>query len=138
VQFVVEVAKAREAVLAAIRRHGADLVVMGTRARRGPERWILGSVAEYVLRAAPVDVLAVPPEVAVGRSVSGRAGTRRVAPPRQGRAKPARPASPTPPRRRQASDAQRLLERANLRRIRAHGAARTRRNQARRDARGRA
>jgi nucleotide-binding universal stress UspA family protein len=31
---------------------GADLIVMGTHGRRGPERWWLGSVAERVLRAS--------------------------------------------------------------------------------------
>ncbi|MBL8860823.1 MAG: universal stress protein [Planctomycetes bacterium] len=42
-------------------RRGVDLVVMGTRGRKGLERFLLGSVADYVLRAAPTDVLAVPP-----------------------------------------------------------------------------
>lgn len=42
-------------------RRGVDLVAMGTRGRRGLERFLLGGVADYVLRAAPTDVLAVPP-----------------------------------------------------------------------------
>lgn len=37
----------------------ADLVVMGTHGRRGPSRWWLGSVAERVVRSAPVPVLVV-------------------------------------------------------------------------------
>jgi nucleotide-binding universal stress UspA family protein len=46
-----------EAVLAAAT--GKDLIVMGTHGRRGPGRWWLGSVAERVVRAAPVPVLVV-------------------------------------------------------------------------------
>jgi nucleotide-binding universal stress UspA family protein len=39
----------------------ADLIVVGTHGRSGLEKWLLGSVAESVLSAADVDVLAVPP-----------------------------------------------------------------------------
>lgn len=39
----------------------ADLIVMGTHGRGGFERFILGSVAEKVLRKAPCPVLTVPP-----------------------------------------------------------------------------
>lgn len=38
----------------------ADLVVMGTHGRSGFQRWVLGSVAEKVLRQAPCPVLTVP------------------------------------------------------------------------------
>jgi nucleotide-binding universal stress UspA family protein len=41
---------------------GFDLIVVGTRRRHGPRRWWLGSVAESVLREAPVPVLVVPIE----------------------------------------------------------------------------
>jgi nucleotide-binding universal stress UspA family protein len=37
----------------------ADLIVMGTHGRRGPRRWWLGSIAERVVREAPVPVLVV-------------------------------------------------------------------------------
>ena len=40
---------------------GADLVVMGTHARKGLGHMFLGSVAERVLRLAPCAVAAVPP-----------------------------------------------------------------------------
>jgi nucleotide-binding universal stress UspA family protein len=40
---------------------GADLVVIGTRGQTGLARFLLGSVAEAVLRSSPVDVLVVPP-----------------------------------------------------------------------------
>lgn len=38
----------------------AELIVMGTRGRVGIRRWILGSVAESVLRAANCPILLVP------------------------------------------------------------------------------
>jgi universal stress protein A len=38
---------------------GADLIVMGTHGAGGFERWVLGSVAEKVLRKAPCPVLTV-------------------------------------------------------------------------------
>lgn len=38
---------------------GADLIVMGTRGRRGVRRLLLGSVAAEVVRCAPCDVLTV-------------------------------------------------------------------------------
>ena len=41
----------------------ADLVVMGTHGRSGFERFMIGSVAEKVLRKAPCPVLMVPPHV---------------------------------------------------------------------------
>lgn len=37
--------------------HDAELLIVGTHARRGAERWVLGSVAEELLRRAPCDVL---------------------------------------------------------------------------------
>jgi nucleotide-binding universal stress UspA family protein len=37
----------------------ADLIVVGTHGRRGPQRWWLGSIAERVVREAPVPVLVV-------------------------------------------------------------------------------
>lgn len=38
---------------------GCDLVVMGTHGRRGPARWLLGSITERVLRGAHCPVLTV-------------------------------------------------------------------------------
>jgi nucleotide-binding universal stress UspA family protein len=43
----------------AIEQHGADLVVMGTHAREGLRRLVLGSVAEQVIRKAHVPVLVI-------------------------------------------------------------------------------
>ncbi|MFB6092556.1 MAG: universal stress protein [Haloquadratum sp.] len=41
---------------------GADLVVVGTHGRTGVERFVLGSVAEKVVRLSPTPVLVVPSE----------------------------------------------------------------------------
>lgn len=48
-------------ILSAAKEESADLVVVGTRGRSGLSRFLLGSVAEAVLRNADRDVLAVPP-----------------------------------------------------------------------------
>jgi nucleotide-binding universal stress UspA family protein len=42
------------------RRHGIDLIAMGTRGRSGLERALLGSVAEKTIRTASIPVFAVP------------------------------------------------------------------------------
>src|ERR1051326_3327952 len=42
-------------------RHSCELIVMSTHGRSGPGRWLYGSVAEDVLRTAPIPVLLVPP-----------------------------------------------------------------------------
>jgi nucleotide-binding universal stress UspA family protein len=41
------------------RKHDADLVAMGTRGRHGEDRFLIGSVAERVVRSCPVPVLTV-------------------------------------------------------------------------------
>jgi universal stress protein A len=43
------------------RRHRADLIVIGTHGRTGLQRWIMGSVAERVIRLAPCPVLSIQP-----------------------------------------------------------------------------
>ncbi len=48
-------------ILAEAESWGADLIVMGTHGRRGVDRFLLGSVAEGVVRGAPANVLVVPP-----------------------------------------------------------------------------
>lgn len=50
-----------EDILTAAREGSADLIVVGTQGRTGLARFLLGSVAEAVLRGADRDVLAVPP-----------------------------------------------------------------------------
>jgi nucleotide-binding universal stress UspA family protein len=46
-------------ILSQARKHGADLVVLGTHGRRGLARLVLGGDAEQVVREAPVPVLLV-------------------------------------------------------------------------------
>ena len=48
-------------ILAIAERLQPDVIVLATHGRRGFERWILGSVAERVLRSATVDVMIVRP-----------------------------------------------------------------------------
>ncbi|MBI3200242.1 MAG: universal stress protein [Myxococcales bacterium] len=48
------------AILAAVERRGADLIVISTHGRRGLRHFLMGSVAEKVVRLAPVPVLTVP------------------------------------------------------------------------------
>ncbi len=50
-----------DGILATARQVRADMVVMGTRGRRGIERWLLGSVAESVLRASTIPVITIGP-----------------------------------------------------------------------------
>ncbi|HET7442712.1 MAG TPA: universal stress protein [Terriglobales bacterium] len=47
-----------------IGQHNADVVVAGTRGRRGLQKLVMGSVAEEILRLSPVPVLTVHPEAA--------------------------------------------------------------------------
>ncbi len=51
--------KVSEVVLDYAREVDADAIVMGTHGRRGPRRWLIGSVTEEVLRASRVPVLVV-------------------------------------------------------------------------------
>lgn len=63
-----------EAVLDYRSEIGAGSVCMGTHARRGVRRWLLGSVAEKVVRASPVPVLTAGPDAAAW----GEDGLRRI------------------------------------------------------------
>jgi nucleotide-binding universal stress UspA family protein len=59
VETVVGGGRTAEAILAEANRRGCDLIVMGTRGRRGLTSLVGGSVAEGVLRQATVPVLTV-------------------------------------------------------------------------------
>jgi nucleotide-binding universal stress UspA family protein len=48
-------------ILAVIEERGIDLVVMGTHARRGFARLVVGSVTDTIMRGSPVPVLTVGP-----------------------------------------------------------------------------
>jgi nucleotide-binding universal stress UspA family protein len=61
-------------IVAEVKEWGADLLVLGTHARKGMERVLLGSVAESALKTAPCHVLVVPPDAKAPGSGSDRAG----------------------------------------------------------------
>jgi nucleotide-binding universal stress UspA family protein len=48
-----------------VEEHGIDLVVVGTHGRRGLQRFLLGSTAEFIFRNATCPVLTVGPHVAL-------------------------------------------------------------------------
>lgn len=51
-------------------RLSCDLIVLGTTGRSGLPRFLLGSVAESVVRTSPIDVLTVPSAVSAPRSIT--------------------------------------------------------------------
>jgi nucleotide-binding universal stress UspA family protein len=55
---------------------GANLLVLGTHARKGAARLLLGSVAEQAIRKAPCPIVVVPPSASSPRLVDARAGTQ--------------------------------------------------------------
>lgn len=56
-----EIGDARDVIDRTAEQTGADLIVIGTHGRRGVRRFLLGSVAESVVRSAPCQVLTVRP-----------------------------------------------------------------------------
>jgi nucleotide-binding universal stress UspA family protein len=50
-----------QAILTYIDDHDVDLVVVGTHGRTGFDRYVLGSVTEYLVRTSPIPVLTVQP-----------------------------------------------------------------------------
>jgi nucleotide-binding universal stress UspA family protein len=58
-EVVLERGDAADRLLAVSAERQADLIVMATHGRSGLKRWALGSVAERVMRAAPVPLLLV-------------------------------------------------------------------------------
>ena len=56
---IVEESVIYRAILDRAAEIGADLIVMGTHGRRGPAKWLLGSVAERVVRRASIPVTTV-------------------------------------------------------------------------------
>lgn len=49
-----------EGILRAVERSGADMIVIASHGRSGMSRWMLGSVAEKIVRVSPVPVLVIP------------------------------------------------------------------------------
>ncbi|MFA1611191.1 universal stress protein [Halobellus rubicundus] len=64
VRTAVESGFPHEEILEYVDREGIDLVAMGTHGRTGLDRYLLGSVAEKVVRLSPVPVLTVRPDAA--------------------------------------------------------------------------
>jgi nucleotide-binding universal stress UspA family protein len=60
IQTVVEKGDFGESILNTAAKVKADLIVMGTHSRRGLEKILMGSVAEYVLRRTSIPVLIIP------------------------------------------------------------------------------
>ncbi len=48
-----------KAILTYIEEHDIDLVVVGTHGRTGSDRYLLGSVTDYLVRTSPIPVLTV-------------------------------------------------------------------------------
>jgi nucleotide-binding universal stress UspA family protein len=53
----------KEEILNTAREWEADLIIMGTHARKGISHFFSGSIAEYVVRHASVPVMVIPPEM---------------------------------------------------------------------------
>ncbi|MCC7370685.1 MAG: universal stress protein [Chloroflexi bacterium] len=76
VQVTTEVRHGRPAqvILAAARAHGSTAIVMATHGRSGPARWLLGSVADEVVRHADRPVLLVSARAAAQRQAEPTVG----------------------------------------------------------------
>lgn len=70
----IEEGRPEEVIAGVVARTSSELVVMGTHARTGIRRALLGSVTEAVLAAGGADVLVVPPPRPGSSSGSGRPG----------------------------------------------------------------
>ena len=57
VQTIVRTGRIDDELLRIVEEEAVDLVVMGTHGRRYPGRWLIGSVAERMLRKVPVPVV---------------------------------------------------------------------------------
>lgn len=74
VQRVVLDGKPVETILDYIKSQRIDMVVLGTRGRRGLDRMIFGSIAEQVVKESPVPVLSINPYLkSAGRLIMKRA-----------------------------------------------------------------
>ena len=58
-KLIVQPGEARDAILETVASVRPDLIVIGSHGRRGVSRFVLGSVAEEVVRRAPCPVLVV-------------------------------------------------------------------------------
>ncbi len=67
VQARLRIGEPAEEIIAEAAEWGADLIVVGTKSRSGPSRFLLGSVAEATARGAPCNVLVIPPAALAGK-----------------------------------------------------------------------
>jgi len=61
---------ARMEILAELKEHPADLLLLGTHGHGGMDRLVIGSVASTVVRKAPCSVLVVSPEAALAEGIA--------------------------------------------------------------------
>ena len=54
-----------EEIIKYIKANGINLVIIGTHGRKGMDRIILGSIADRVIKSAPVPVLSVNPYISL-------------------------------------------------------------------------
>lgn len=54
----------KDEILASAEKWGADLIILGTHGRTGIAHFLLGSIAEYIVRHAKVPVMVVPEQSA--------------------------------------------------------------------------
>ncbi|MBX3234166.1 MAG: universal stress protein [Labilithrix sp.] len=59
VEIALSMGVAWDRIVETAKEHDVDMIVMGTHGRHGAPRWLLGSVAEKVVRLSPVPVLTV-------------------------------------------------------------------------------
>jgi nucleotide-binding universal stress UspA family protein len=79
VQSVVEEATPARGLLSVITRLNLALVVMSTHGSSGPSRWVVGSVADHLLRHVPVPILLLTP-TALDAGTAGRLHQRVIVP----------------------------------------------------------
>ena len=58
-KLVLKIGDAKDAIEEAAKELGADLIIMSTHGRTGVSRFLLGSIAEKVVRSAPCPVLTI-------------------------------------------------------------------------------
>jgi nucleotide-binding universal stress UspA family protein len=61
-QVAARIGRADKEIMRFARANDIDMIVMCSCGEGGLARWLLGSVADHVVRAAPVPVLVVPPQ----------------------------------------------------------------------------
>jgi nucleotide-binding universal stress UspA family protein len=76
-RFIIDEGVAYREIVKRAEAEGVDFIIMGTQGRTGLDRWLLGSVAERVVRSAACPVITVrPPATATGvPRTASRTGT---------------------------------------------------------------